>query len=178
MVGVTPSDKKRVFLVRKANSKFVYYYDASGYSDISKSTQTDPFLFHQYINLMDANGSLKSEHTITYRGQKAEALPPNQLDHFWEKFRIETPTGAVTAEAFYEQPTESNDSSITDSSQQLFKVIGEGEGDLKGALSVLVEYDNDLTQDWTPDAVRNLKTSDGNSLRFRRVTVNKKPFPY
>ena len=177
MVGVTPSDKKKVFLVRKEKSKVVYYYDAAGYTDISKSVQTDPFLFHQYIYLMDINGSIKSDSTITYRGQKAEALPPNQLDHFWEKFRIETPTGAVTAEAFYEQSTATTESTITDSSQQLFNVIGEGEGDLKGAISVLVEYDNDLTQDWS-DAVRNLKTSDGNSLRFRRVTVNKKPFPY
>ena len=125
---------------------------------------------------MDNQGSHKSNHTITYRGQKAEATPPNQLDHFWEKFRIETPTGAVTAEAFYEQSTATTESTITDSSQQLFYVIGGGEGDLQGATSVLVEYDNDLSQDWTPDAIRNLKTSDGRSLKFRRVTVNKRAY--
>ena len=176
MVGVTPSDKKKVFLTREEKSKVVYYYEAQGYSDISNSIQTDPFLFHAYIKLMDNQGSHKSNHTITYRGQKAEATPPYQLEHFWEKFRIATPTGAVTAEAFYEQPTASNESFITDSSQQLFNVIGGGEGDLQGATSVLVEYDNDLTQEWTPDAVRNLKTSDGKSLKFRRVTVNKRAY--
>jgi hypothetical protein len=175
MVGVTPSDRKRIFLMREAKSKVVYYYEAQGYSDISHSIQTDPFLFHSYINLMDNQGSHKSDSTITYRGQKAEALPPNQLDHFWEKFRIETPTGAVTAEAFYEQSTATTESAITDSSQQLFNVIGGGEGDLQGAISVLVEYDNDLTQDWS-DAVRNLKNSNGEPLKFRRVTVNKRAY--
>ena len=117
------------------------------------------------MNHLDEDILLKSalklldNQNIYYRGMKAEGLNENH-DSFWESLTIITsPNDQIIAEAHFSQDASLTSEVATDSDQETFLVTA-ASGKFEGAKKIVVEYDNDLIKDWTPELIRNHKSKD------------------
>lgn len=190
----THIDSKKISALRKENSKKVFYYTVNGANDeISNSSQILPkelqlvrdqasgeFIdeplptrdgFSVRLPRDDTGEIVKNESYIIYRSNKAEKNLDGYDDFFYEQLVIKTSEGDLYSEAIYGQPTAVLNEIATVGDSQVFDVY-RGTGIFKKSSQILVEYDNDLTKPFTPDAIKNEEAVEGQLLKFRRVTVS------
>ena len=97
---------------------------------------------------------------------KAEGLNGNP-DSYYEKLTISINDDVIIAEANYPQDPSLTTSIYTESEQETFLVTASS-GRFKGATTILVEYDNDLSRDFSQSLHEQIRKR---KLAFRRVTV-------
>ena len=153
----------------KKPESLVYYYllgdddvlGAFAYSEIDNN------LYYDENRCYNKQGIKLDEQRLYYQGMKAEGLN-GKPDSFYEKITIKTsPNDVIIAEANYPQDSSLTIQKTTDSDQETFIVTG-ASGIFTDAKKIVIEYDNDLTKDFSQSLVQSIKNQ---GLKFRRVTV-------
>ena len=132
------------------------------------SNQNTPYTYTKTkISTRDGFAIDKNKH-IYYRSFVAKGVKGE--DSIWESLTINIEdTDVVIAEANYVNsiPTLSGNIVVTDSDQQTFTVVG-SRGKYAGATKVVVEYDNNLNKDFTPEWMKKGPID----FKFRKITIS------
>ena len=143
----------------------VYYYITGREAQIS-DIHISNILYYNEDRLASSQGEILDNQYIYYKGIKSKGLNKNP-DSFYEKITIKiSPNDVIIAEANYpHSPT--THWTITNSEQETFIVTGSS-GIFKDANKIVVEYDNDLTKDFSQSLDQEIKNQ---GLKFRKITV-------
>ena len=143
----------------------VYYYITGREAQIS-DIHISNILYYNEDRLASSQGEILDNQYIYYKGIKSKGINKNP-DSLYEKITIKiSPNDVIIAEANYpHSPT--THWTITNSEQETFIVTGTS-GIFKGANKIVIEYDNDLTKDFSQSLDQEIKNQ---GLKFRRMTV-------
>lgn len=151
---------------KKPESLVYYYYSGSNRDQIAQ-IKIDNNLYYNEDRLANIRGKILDEQRLYYKGIKSKGINGN-LDSFYEKITIKTsPNDVIIAEANYPQDSSLTSQTTTDSDQETFIVTG-ASGIFTGAKKIVIEYDNDLTKDFSQLLDQEIKNQ---GLKFRKITV-------